>query len=180
MSEVVEEPKATRPPISLGVSKPVGIEVISARHRAICRLLYEGKTQVSIAKELKISESQVQTVKNDPLVQDHLATLEYRADKNAVKEKKTARKVIEAMQVRAAEVIAEIMDTAITDSVRLTAAKDLLDRGGHAAPKVINVSAIHGYLTREDIEDMKARAIHEANEAGMVDVEVEEVISGEV
>jgi len=57
----------------------------------------------------------------------------------------------------------EVLDTILKNenasaSVRTNIAQDLLDRGGHGAPKVIETRGFMAHLSGEDIERIKQRA----------------------
>ena len=69
----------------------------------------------------------------------------------------------------AIEAIQQIMmNEELPANVRLSAAKDVLDRAGYAAPKQVNVSNTTLNLTGDDLEGLKAIALQRAQANGMV------------
>ena len=60
------------------------------------------------------------------------------------------------------------MNEEMPANVRLSAAKDILDRAGYAAPKQVNVSSTTLTLTGDDLEGLKAIALQRAQANGMV------------
>lgn len=48
-------------------------------------------------------------------------------------------------------------------ALKVSVAKDLLDRAGYAPIKSIDVRSVHAHLTKEDIEEMKKRAFEGSN-----------------
>lgn len=80
-------------------------------------LMLEGKTQVEIAKEIGVHEGSVSRWKNQDIFRNAL--------REAVNKKFERLAVIAQLQIQ------YLAENAQSESVRLSAAKDLLDRGGY-------------------------------------------------
>ncbi|MGL4774545.1 MAG: hypothetical protein ACRC2K_13370 [Clostridium sp.] len=89
-------------------------------------------TNKQIADILMISEASVRTLLKQPDVMDLI--LEY-----ANEEKQIIDTRIKAMRFKAVDVMNELMD-ADDDNIKLSAAKDILDRAGHKADSNSNVN----------------------------------------
>lgn len=141
------------------------IQQMSQRHHEIVRLALLGRDNLSIAAELDITPVCVSYTLNSRIVQDKLALL--RAQKDAVSV--DVASAIRDLAPRCVQILDDIMqDEKVNPGVRVGAAKDLLDRAGYAAPKVIKTENLNATLTSADIEAIKQRAIANGMQSGVI------------
>ena len=127
---------------------------IKARHREIARMIFQGQTPKQIASQLEMATGTITQLQRDPLFKAHLATLEDNADEDVLQ----VRKILSSTSVRAAQVLNDIITfREAPPSVIVSAAKDILDRTGHA-PKT-QVEHTHGHFTAKDLLELRERAI---------------------
>jgi hypothetical protein len=123
-------------------------------HHEILRRLVIGQKSVDIARDLNVTTAVVSYVKNSEIGKRQLSLMRSSADMVAVN---VAGKIKEL----AAKAIA-VMEASLDDdqplTIRMKGAVDILDRAGHAAPRLIQTANLHTHLTREDIEELKQRA----------------------
>lgn len=119
-------------------------------HHEITRMLLLGMKHVDIARELGISEVTVSYTANSQVVQRQLDLMRGARDMGAV----DIGARIQAMLPKAAQALDELLDSQV-EAIRLRTAQDVLDRGGYGA--VQKVAALHGQLSREDLDDIKQR-----------------------
>lgn len=138
---------------------------LNEKHHEILRLAMLGYSNVDIAKRLSCTPATVSTVRNSGLGRMQASLLKAEADHSAIE---TAKRIRE-LAPDALEAIQMLMrDEEAPAHVRLSAAKDLLDRAGYAAPKQVNVSSTHVSLSGEDLEGLKAIALQRAQMNGLV------------
>lgn len=138
---------------------------LNERHHEILRLAMLGYSNVEIAERLSCTPATVSTVRNSGLGRQQTSLLRAEADHAAVE---TAKRIRE-LAPDAIEAIKEIMlDVDMPAHVRLSAARDVLDRAGYAAPKQVNVSSTTLNLTGDDLDGLKAIALQRAQSNGMV------------
>jgi predicted transcriptional regulator len=120
-------------------------------HHNIKRLAFMGWKSVDIARELNVTEVMVSYTLNSPMVQKELAEMRAVADLGSVDVAKRIKEI-------AAEAVEKMRDHVHSEkeSISLAASKDILDRAGHAAVK--KEAHLHGFLTEDDIKEMKERA----------------------
>ena len=125
-------------------------------HHEICRLAMAGMKQVDIARVLGITEVSVSTCLNSAVVKQHLHVMRLAKDSAAL----DVAKKIEEMQPKAAKVLDAVLEgeTDANTRLKVEVAKDVLDRGGHGAPKIVKGEIAHAFLTAQDIEDIKQKA----------------------
>lgn len=108
----------------------------------------------AIANELSVAPSTVANWLQDPKME--LLTASLRSGRDIAASEAAVR--ICELQARAVETLAELLDKENAPAqVRLGAARDLLDRGGHAAPKQLQVSTVSTQLTLDDILELRKR-----------------------
>jgi len=135
-------------------------------HHEIIRLVLMGHKPAEIAEALNITPQTVSNTVNSPLGQAKLRLMRAERDQSSV----NVAAVIQDLQGDALSVVKEFVSPDgknKDDKLRLRAAFDLLDRGGHGAPKVIRAEHMHAHLTADDIKEIKERAAAARN-AGMV------------
>lgn len=122
-------------------------------HHAIVRQVFLGRKNTEIAKSLGCTPQQVSNVRNSKVVQDQLKQMQKQANTEVV----SIKTQIGSLAEEAVKVLKEVMMSESTPpATRVNAAKDLLDRGGHAAVQQVNVA--HGHFTLADLEAIKERA----------------------
>ena len=131
------------------------IERMWDAHHEIVRLLLIGMKQVDIARTLGVSEVMVSYTANSAIVRRQLDQMRAARDADAI----DISKRIKALLPKAVEVLEQTMEEGVIPQLRLAAAKDVLDRGGHPAVRGLDVKTTgQSYLTRDEIEDIKQRA----------------------
>lgn len=125
------------------------------RHHAILRMLALGNTPKQISETLGCTTATVGNVVHGELGKRQLEILRGAADKASIDIMEDIRKLAPIAVAR----LEEILRSQSTDErLVVNVAQDLLDRAGHAAPKVITGQFTHAHLTKEDIEELKERA----------------------
>lgn len=122
-------------------------------HHEILRLLLLGWKSVDIAQHLGMDPVTISIVKNSSVVKQQLRIMQDARDMETI----DVAKQIRDLAPRAVEYLEEVLenpDEATRN--RLSAAMDLLDRGGYESPKKFEVA--HAFLTKEDIDEIKRRA----------------------
>jgi len=141
------------------------IQQMTQRHHEITRLALLGRPAKEIAQELGVTEVCVSYTLNSRIVQDKLSMLRAQRDANSV----DVAAAIRDLAPKCIEVLETIMNDQDTPAhVRSSNAKDLLDRAGFAAPKVIKSESIVAHLTKDEIEDIKRRAIDVGKQSGVI------------
>ncbi len=125
---------------------------IKTQHREIARLSFEGFRPIEISEKTGMAISSVRAIISDPLCQAYIATLDDKADDGVI----TTRKRMANMVSKSLDVIDDMLSLEVPPNVALRAAHDILDRTGHQP--VQRHEHVHGHLTREDLEELKARA----------------------
>ena len=152
-----------------GYNRKYEIQHMWDRHHEIVRMALIGETAETISNRLGITPQTVSNTLNSRIVMDKLAILRAERDASSV----DVAKAIRELAPRAVEVMATLLDVennlGVSHSVRLNAAKDMLDRNGHAAPKVIETRNLHGVFTKDDLDDIKKKAHALAIESGMIE-----------
>ena len=103
------------------------IERMWDAHHEIVRLLLIGMKQVDIARTLGVSEVMVSYTANSAIVRRQLDQMRAARDADAI----DISKRIKALLPKAVEVLEQTMEEGVIPQLRLAAAKDVLDRGGH-------------------------------------------------
>ena len=147
---------------SLEGNKNYHIEELWESHNEICRRLALGQKAVDVAREMNISPQTVSNVRNNPLARARIDALMEARDKEVEDIVMTVR----AMAPTALEVLQRTMEVGMSGDLQekdsrkdaISAAKEIL---GHAIPKKVEAEVLHGHLTLEQIERMKAAAAEE-------------------
>jgi predicted transcriptional regulator len=122
-------------------------------HHEILRLALMGNKSVDIAAHLNISPVMVSYTLRSPLAARQLECMQADRDKKAIIVADEIRK----LAPKALEVMEELLDDALPN-IKLSAAKDILDRAGHAAVRVIKADVQHSHFTSDEISEIKQRA----------------------
>jgi len=128
------------------------IEQMWSVHHEIVRLALMGMKSVDIARQLNISPVTVSYTLNSAVVRRQLDVMRGARDVDAVNIAAEIKKLLP----KAVKVLDEVMDGQ-NDALRLRAAQDALDRGGHAAVRMMKVDSTH-HFTADEIADIKSRA----------------------
>ena len=130
-------------------------------HEEIIRRMTLGQKNIEIASAMNISPAQVSNVRNSPIIQDKLAIMKGARDAYTLD---IARDIRE-FAPKALEVLKDIVNgqdasgLPIGPGLKARVASDLLDRAGYAPVRNVSVQSVHAHLTRDDIEELKKRAI---------------------
>lgn len=127
------------------------IEKMWSVHHEIARLALIGWKSVDIARHLSVTPEMVSYTLNSSVVKRQLDVMQGARDVDAV----DISKKIAALQERAVDALDNLLDSEV-QSIKLRTAQDLLDRGGYGAVK--KIEAVHAYLSKDDIQDIKNRA----------------------
>lgn len=148
------------------------LKTLSDRHHSILRLHLLGYDNRDIAQKLGVSETNVSVVTNSNLGKVQRAMLKAELDNTAME----AAKQIRSLAPKAVQLLEEIMDNQDAPAaVRLSAAKDALDRAGFGAAKKVDVNSMSISLSSRELEDIKERAMQRAQESGiLIDITPEE------
>ena len=137
------------------------LTTMKAHHRQMGRLHFEGFTTAEIVQQTGYKPDTVRSVLKSPLVSSYVAGLQDKADVSALAVK---RRMAE-MAAPALDVIDGILTPSIGEvippSVRLSAARDVLDRTGYKPPE--KHEHLHAVFTADDIMELKKNA-HTYNE----------------
>jgi hypothetical protein len=130
------------------------LQELKTQHREIARLLLEGLRPAQVSEKFGIPIGTVYNIQNDPLFKAHTAKLADEIDKEVV----NTRRRLSEMNTKALDVLDDILTyDNIPPSVRLGAAKDVLDRNGYAPAQNINHN--HAHFTTDDLLNLKQRAV---------------------
>lgn len=127
---------------------------LQEHHKEMARMVVAGYKNNEIATQLGVSHGSVLSVKNSPLFKAYVDNLQDSANSHTVK----VRKIIAEQSVVAVEAIADLLDpnSEAPPSVVLGAAKDILDRAGHAPQQITTHN--HRHITANDILKLRERA----------------------
>jgi hypothetical protein len=134
-------------------------------HAEIIRRVTLGQKSSHIAESMGLTPAQVSNVRNSPIIQERLAVMQGARDAYTID---IARDIRE-FAPKALDLLKEILQGEGTSgqlaspALKVSVAKDLLDRAGYAPIKSIDVRSVHAHLTKEDIEEMKKRAFEGSN-----------------
>lgn len=138
---------------------------LNERHHEILRLAMLGYSNTEIAARLSCTPATVSIVRNSGLGRQQTSLLRAEADHSALE---TAKRIRE-LAPDALEAVREIMmNEDMPANVRLSAAKDVLDRAGFAATKQVKVSSTNVHLTGDDLDSLKTIALERAQMNGLV------------
>ena len=134
------------------------------KHKEIARQLVLGGSNVSIADTIGCTPQTVSNVRNSPLGQAELARLHSGRDDETI----NIAKRIEEFAPVALELLESIMtgkQSGASVALRAKVASSHLARAGYG--EVQKVHALHGYVTKNDLDELKARA----QGAGVIDIQ---------
>lgn len=133
--------------------KQYQIEQLWDIHHEILRLALMGNKSVDIAAHLGISPVLVSYTLRSPLAARQLEGMHADRDKKAIR----IAEEIQKLAPRAVEVMEELMEDPLPN-IKLSAAKDILDRAGYTAVQRVKAEVQHTHFTSEEIGEIKQRA----------------------
>ena len=137
------------------------------KHREITRQLVLGGTNVTIAETIGCTPQTVSNVRNSPLGQAELQRLHGGRDEETVN---IARRIEEfvpqALSVLEDIITGRMPGTSVALRAKVSAGH--LSRAGYG--EVHKVHALHGYVTKADVEEIKARAVDASRQGVVIDV----------
>jgi len=143
--------------------RPRELKTIQERHHEIIRRLMLGQSNVRIADALGITKEDVSLVRNSPIVQKQLGTLHAVRDQQTINVSRQIRDLAPASIKLLGEIIeGKGVGESAALSLRAKVAQDNLDRSGHPRQTNIRSENVHAFVTRQDIEDIKQRAMQRA------------------
>ena len=141
-------------------------------HHEISRLLLLGYKNTRIAEAIGISKERVSQVRNDPLMQRKLALMRGARDNEAI-EVADRMKAIDPIAV---EVFKKVMETALEDDAFIAdkdLRRDAIASGkivvDHTHPKEVKSEHLVGFVTLEQIQEAKKRALQGGAYAGKIE-----------
>lgn len=141
-------------------------------HRAAIRMMALGASNEEVGKALGLGMLAVTTIRNSPLTRAEIERLQGALNANVER----VRERIVSLQGEAVEKVYELMYHAHKDEVQLKAAERLLDMGGNSRVQKIEANVNHSHLSRNEIEEIKQRALSAWKRAkDTVDIVAEEV-----
>ena len=139
-------------------------------HHEIMRLAVLGWKSTEIAQQLGCTPETVSNTLGSELVKRQLEVMRGARDSDTI----DVLEEIKRLAPTALETIKGVMEDINSGArTRLTAAIDIMDRAGYAAPKVIEGRFTNVHLTVEEIEDIKRRA-----QSARLIAHVEETVNG--
>jgi len=144
-------------------------------HKEITRLIFLGMKNVDIAEKLNITPATVTNVRQSAIVQKELSLMQGAANNDTID---VARRIKELM-TPAVDVLEDILSNTNKDAsfpLKAKVAFGVLDRNGMSpVHKVANIS---GKLTKDDMEEIKAKARQFGPIIDITDEEEEEINKG--
>ena len=124
-------------------------------HHEVLRLAVLGLAPTEIAASVNMTSTMVVMILNSEIAKRQIAVMQGSRNMDMLQVKEQ----IDSMVPAALCVLSDIMTGEnVSNGHRLMAAKDVLDRAGHAAPKVVEGRFTHAHLTASEIEEIKERA----------------------
>lgn len=154
------------------------VQKISDRHREIIRRCLLGEGTTDIANAVGMSVEMVSIIRNSPIVRKEINKLQDFADSGTLDVMQQMRELAPLAVVRLAEVLAVESSDPRFQRLQVDVAKDVLDRGGHAAPKSPDVH-LHTHASLEQIEAARARVRAAREAARETGVAVDAVVVSE-
>jgi len=140
-------------------------------HHEILRQIVLGRNNHAIAEDLNITPQTVSNVRNNPLAKQRIEELSTRRDNDTMDIVKKMEEFAPIAEQLLEDIVSGKFDGASL-ALRAKYADKALGRVGYG--EVRKIQSLHGTLSRDDIEDIKARALQSAREAGVIeDVEYE-------
>jgi len=152
--------------------RPQNVTHLWELHKEILRTLVLGFRPREIAQMFHVTEGFVSNLRNSPLAQGYLSTLEVARDAATTE---VARELIETCPT-AAKLLKDVIEgkeTSANINLRVSTAKDWLSRGGFPTVQKSETSSKHG-IDEETLDALKQRAADARAEAQRNEVLIEE------
>jgi len=134
------------------------------QHHAVARLLYLGHTNIEIAAMVGMTPTNISSIRNSPIIQNHIKEMIEEGDKELI----DVRKRINEMAPRCVEVLEEMIDSGegVSARTRADAAFKMLGLGGIVPPKNVNVKSLS---VKTDLIDLIKQRAEEVEEEFIID-----------
>ena len=147
------------------------VQALWEKHHEITRQIVEGRTNMAIAADLGCTPQTISNVRNSPLAKSEIERLSGERDEVTMN---VARRIEEFAPV-ALDLIESIVRGRVPEAsiaLRAKLASSQLARAGYG--EVHKMQSLHAELSREDIEQIKQRAIHA--QGAIHDVEYHDIL----
>lgn len=129
-------------------------------HHEIARRVMLGEKNVNIAEALKIHPQTVSIVKNSPIVQEKISILRGARDADTIDLAKEIKEIApDALSLLKDIIRGEGEGQGASLLLRAKEANGMLARNGFGIPHRVQSESTHTFLTGEDLERIKRRAI---------------------
>lgn len=155
--------------LSQGKTRKYEIQNLWDKHHQVLRMTALGVKPAIIAEQIGLSKDMVSAIVNSTIAQDLLRVMRGTLDKATM----DVSLAIKELEPKAVQVLEHLLDSE-SERIRLSAAMDILDRGGHPAQKNVNFTHTHR-VSAADLEEIKRRA----EAAGLLSGDVIEMDEGE-
>jgi hypothetical protein len=131
------------------------------QHEEIIRRLTLGQKNTEIASSMNLSPAQVSNIRNSPIIQERLAIMKGARDAYTL----DIARDIKEFAPTALEILKALCQGSdssglpVSPTLKARVAADLLDRAGYAPVRNVNVQSVHAHLTKDDIAELKRRAL---------------------
>jgi hypothetical protein len=151
-------------------------------HHEIVRRLLLGQKNADIARDLGISRQMVSYVRNSPVVRDKLELMKGARDAETIDLAKRIRdNAPRALKLLEDIIEGEVDGNEVPLNMRRQEANMMMNRAGYSPVTNIKGTVAHAHYTKDDIEDIKRRAVETGLKTGaIVDADFEEVKHEEV
>jgi len=135
---------------------------LKTRHREIARLMLLGKTNNEIAELVGITPGRISQIKSDPMFLGYLSSLEEKCDRQVI----DVRQRLADISHKALDVVEELLADD-KSSIKLAAAKDILDRAGYKPIEKVATVNLSSVLSQDELQAIRDN-ITRAKEEGYV------------
>lgn len=140
-------------------SRIFNVSKIWEHHEEIVRRLVLGQKNTEIADAMNLSPQTISNVRNSPIIQERLSVMKGARDAETVDIAREIRQFAPiALDLLKRIIKGEREGELASPALKVSVAKDVLDRAGFAPVRNISMQSVHAHLTREDIEAIKQRA----------------------
>jgi len=151
--------------IFTGVSEELMAQLTPAKVRTILLWITGQYTKQKIAKIIGVGNNTIGAWLLDPVVQQVIRDIQGR-------EFQVIESSLKAMRFKALDTMNDLLDSDM-DNVRFSAAKDILDRGGHKAQQSIKVEKTVTNLEQQ----LSQLADFTIDDAEVIDIDIDDIVS---
>lgn len=148
--------------IDFGSSSAPTLSSLKTRHREIARLMLLGKTNNEISEMVGITAARISQIKSDPMFVGYLASLEEQCDRQVI----DVRQRLADISHKALDVVEGLLADD-KSSIKLAAAKDILDRAGYKPIEKVATVNLSSVLSQDELQAIRDN-ITRAKEEGYV------------